>query len=86
MTHKFRGGAENLIKGAFHIPFDLTLACRRTQALVKRYRSLPMSLVDACLVCLAEELGTARIMTLDSDFSFYRWGKNKPFFNLIPLS
>jgi hypothetical protein len=28
---------------------------------------------------LADQLGTADILTLDQDFAIYRWGKNKPF-------
>ena len=37
-----------------------------------RYRNVPMSLADACLVCMAEENRGSRIFTLDSDFSIYR--------------
>jgi len=36
-----------------------------------RYRDLPMSLADACLVRLAEISGLP-ICTLDSDFTIYR--------------
>jgi uncharacterized protein len=36
-----------------------------------RYRNLPMSLADACLVRLAEISGLP-ICTLDSDFEIYR--------------
>ena len=36
-------------------------------------------------VAMAMELGTGRILTLDSDFSIYRWGRNRPFELLVPL-
>ena len=36
-----------------------------------QYRDLPMSLADACLVCLAETTGLP-VCTLDSDFTIYR--------------
>jgi len=38
-----------------------------------------IDLADACLIRLADQFGTADILTLDQDFSIYRWGKNKPF-------
>jgi hypothetical protein len=28
---------------------------------------------------MAGELSAGRILTLDSDFRFYRWGRNRPF-------
>ena len=33
----------------------------------------------ACLVDLATQLKTGRIVTLGSDFRVYRWGRNRPF-------
>ena len=40
--------------------------------MVKRYRYLPMSLADACLVRLAELHPQSPVLTLDSDFTIYR--------------
>ena len=40
--------------------------------LIRRYRSVPMSLADACLVRLSEFRDACRVMTLDSDFKIYR--------------
>jgi len=34
---------------------------------------------------LADEFGTADILTLDKDFQIYRWGRNKPFRVLVNL-
>ncbi len=40
---------------------------------MKRYRSLPMDLADAALVCVAERERMRRVFTLDRrDFSIYR--------------
>lgn len=40
--------------------------------LMHRYRNVPMSLADACLVRLSELNPQARIFTLDGDFAVYR--------------
>ena len=40
--------------------------------LMNRYRSVPMSLADACLVSLVERTRNATVFTLDSDFGIYR--------------
>ena len=40
--------------------------------LLRKYRDVPMSLADACLVRLAERHPRSRIFTLDSDFKVYR--------------
>lgn len=44
-----------------------------------------MDLADACLVQLAAEVDTGRILTLDRDFSLYRWRRRRPFELLIDL-
>jgi predicted nucleic acid-binding protein len=74
---------ENVERGAFQIPFDLTAAAHGVRRLLRRYRNVPMDLADACLVHVATELGTGDILTLDDDFDVYRWGKNRPFARLI---
>ena len=37
-----------------------------------KYADVPMSLADACLVCMAEIQPGATVFTLDSEFGFYR--------------
>jgi len=49
--------------------------------LMRRYRSVPMSFADACLVRLVEGIENASIMTLDSDFRIYRQAGRR----VIPL-
>ncbi len=46
-----------------------------------------MSLADASLVILAEDLGHGRILLVDQrDFNPYRWKNTHPFENLMSLS
>ena len=40
--------------------------------LIQRYRNVPMTLADGCLVRMAEIHEGARVMTMDSDFTVYR--------------
>lgn len=70
--------------GAFSI-FELTATqWPRIEALMRRYRDLPMDLADASLVILAEERDDGRILSTDRrDFRTYRWKSRKPFENLL---
>ena len=49
--------------------------------LIRRYRDVPMSFADACLVRLVERTDRGSIMTLDSDFNIYRQARRR----VIPL-
>jgi len=51
----------------------------RVEALMHRYRNLPMDLADASLVALAEARGWTRIFTLDSHFHAYPLSNRKRF-------
>lgn len=44
----------------------------RLLALMEQYRDRPMDVADATLVLAAEKTGYKQILTLDSDFLFYR--------------
>jgi len=74
---------DNVARGVFRIPFRLSDAAPGVRALMTRYRRVPMDLADACLVHLADQLGTGRILTLDDDFDVYRWRRNRPFERLV---
>ena len=52
------------------LPIERTLA---------KYRDMPASLADACLIRCAELCEEPRIATFDSDFRHYRWGRHKRF-------
>ena len=66
-------------QGFYRIAFDLKSHEASLRSLLKKYRSRPISLADACLIRLAEIQNESRIVTFDSDFQIYRWAKNKRF-------
>jgi predicted nucleic acid-binding protein len=77
---------ENLASGIFHIPLPLSAHARAVSTILAKYRRHETDLADACLIHLAEQLEVGDILTLDSDFYYYRWAKNNPFRLLIPLA
>lgn len=70
------GGAEAVLglldRGLITVPFRLEDQVEPLRRLLARYRDLPVSLADACLVRLAELERNPVVLTLDSDFSVYR--------------
>ena len=52
--------------------FDLHAEYRAVRDLMRRYRELPMSFADACLVRMAEIHSDGVVWTLDRDFHVYR--------------
>ena len=53
--------------------------------LMRRYRDVPMSFADACLVRLVERTDRASIFTLDSGFQIYRQARRRVIPLLIPV-
>ncbi len=52
----------------------------RCRDLMRQFHNLPMDLADPSMVVAADELGTARVFTLDHrDFSVYRFRKTGRF-------
>jgi uncharacterized protein len=70
--------------GLIQIPFHVEAEAMALQTLLIQYRSVPMSLADACLVRLAEIYPNSPILTLDSDFYIYRKLKNQALSVIIP--
>ena len=70
--------------GLIQIPFKLEEEAIALQTLLTRYRSVPMSLADACLVRLAELYPDSPIITLDSDFYIYRKHRNQALSVIAP--
>lgn len=87
LLRRFRGAQHDLLlditDGRYIVEYNLAGRARQVARLMVKYRDVPMSLADACLVDLAELHGTGRILTLDGDFRVYRWGRNKPFTLLL---
>ena len=79
------GGQEaviNLVRnGVINIPFNLDEEAVIIGELVKTYKSVPMSLADACLVRMSEQYIDSFLLTFDSDFLVYRRNKNQ----IIPV-
>lgn len=76
---------ENVERGIFQLPFQLSRAAAGVRTILRKYRDLAPDLADACLIQLAEELDTGDILTLDKDFQSYRWRRNRLFHLLVPL-
>ncbi len=89
LLRKLPGASEavldNVASGAFQIPFQLSACSADIRRILRRYRDRRIDLADACLIHLAGLLATGDVLTLDTDFEVYRWGRNKPFNLLIPL-
>jgi predicted nucleic acid-binding protein len=83
------GAAEALLAsiecGALAIPFELRGAAGAVYSIMHKYRDTPADFADACLIAMAGQLDTGDILTLDSDFTHYRWRRNRSFRMLIPL-
>lgn len=73
-----RGGGEaddllDLVgRGLIVIEFTVVEELPRLRAMMHRYRNLPMSLADACLVRLTERAPACQLVTLDGHFRIYR--------------
>lgn len=52
--------------------FRLDEHAAEIRALIRRYRSVPMTLADACLVRMSAASHDMAVMTLDADFRIYR--------------
>jgi predicted nucleic acid-binding protein len=76
---------ENVERGVFQIPFQLTRAAATVRSLLRKYADLAPDFADMCLIQLADEVDTGDILTLDRDFESYRWRSNRPFHLLVPL-
>jgi predicted nucleic acid-binding protein len=60
---------------------DLLTIC----TLFEKYNDFPLDFADACIVHLAERLGTNDVVSVDSDFEIYRMNKKKSFKNMLVL-
>jgi predicted nucleic acid-binding protein len=54
------------------------------EALIDRYKNVPMSLADACLVRMAELYPESTVLTLDSDFRVYWKHRNQEILVSMP--
>lgn len=61
-----------LQNGALVLALQLEAHVGAVRRLMQKYRDTPMSLVDACVVLMAELHEGHSVLTLDSDFTVYR--------------
>lgn len=77
-------GQETVLKllkrGLIKIDFDIESEVEAISKLMKKYKDVPISLADACLIKMSEQIKNSIVITLDSDFKLYR--KNRV--NVIP--
>ena len=66
------------------VSFNLNEEAGVIETLMRRYRSVPMSFADACLVRMSEQILNSIIMTLDSDFKIYRKYRNQEIPVIMP--
>lgn len=66
-------------RGVFRIAISAESHWADIEALLKRYKDRPISFADACLIRCAEVSRESRIVTFDSDFTVYKWGRNRRF-------
>ena len=76
LLRNFPKGMQNILelieRELLILPFDLQSESKVIKHLLEKYNNIPMSLADACLVRLSEQIPDASICTLDSDFNIYR--------------
>ena len=76
LVRKLQGGPEAVLdlvtRGVLQVAFRVDAELLALRTLLVKYRSVPMSLADACLVRMSELDPRAEVLTLDSDFTIYR--------------
>jgi uncharacterized protein len=66
------------------ISFHLDEHIQPVKRLLLKYRSVPMSLADACLIRMSELYQDRHIFTLDSDFNLYRKNRRRMIPTIMP--
>ena len=76
LVRRFPGGQAAVLdlvqRGVLDVSFRLIEETEAIFRLLRKYRDVPMSLADGCLVRMAERRAQGVVFTLDSDFSIYR--------------
>lgn len=75
---------ELLGSGLLEVEFSVIAERDALWKLMHKYRDLPMSLADACLVRLAELNPGASVFTLDNHFRVYRKNGRQPIPAIMP--
>jgi uncharacterized protein len=75
---------ELLQNGALKVAFQIEEHFDALRKLLQKYRDIPMSLADACIVLMAEIHERHAVLTLDSDFAVYRKHARVPLTLICP--
>lgn len=73
-----------LLSGSLRVVPALAEKPQLLVRLLQRYASVPMSVADACLLWLHDELPRSVVLTCDSDFRIYRRNRNRAVEALVP--
>ncbi len=63
---------EFLQRGVVDLSFRLADETAAVAGLLRKYRNIPMSLADGCIVRMSEQHTGSVVFTLDTDFAIYR--------------
>ncbi|MBP0016756.1 MAG: PIN domain-containing protein [Cyanobacteria bacterium SBLK] len=82
-------GGENAImglvsRGYVEVPFHFNSEVNAIAELMQKYKTVPMSFADACLVRMSELITGSSVLTLDSDFRIYRKNRTEAISVIIP--
>lgn len=73
-----------LKKGILQIDFSLSNEIEVIESLMRKYENVPMSLADACLVRMSEQIENSVVFTTDSDLHIYRRNGKRKIDSIIP--
>jgi predicted nucleic acid-binding protein len=76
---------EMIERNVIQTEFNLNIEAKTLKQLISKYKDVPMSLADACLVRMSELYENAKILTIDNDFTIYKRNKNAPLFCITPF-
>lgn len=65
--------------GAIEIALHIDEHWNAIEKTLAKYRDVPASLADACLIRCAELYHEPRVFTFDADFAIYRWSRTRRF-------
>lgn len=87
----YHGGEPGVVmelvsRGVLKVPFGIEKESEAIGRMMRRYRSVPMSLADACLVRMSEVFEDAHVLTTDSDFCIYRRFGRRIIATIMPAS
>lgn len=88
LLRHYENGAVNILKllerQLLSLSFRLDDEISAIKKLLDKYNNLPISLADACLVRMSEQITDSVIFTLDSDFKIYRKHKRTIIPTIMP--